>query len=205
MWQSGKDRASHGREKRPADPPKIAPPNRGSLARASGLPVAVEVEHGDDPERIDHVWIDIDCGSVGIVRGSVNTFSRRSELAGFDPRVRVGISRSIWVTLPDVGVFPSPGLDYAAIESRTNVFYETPGKVAIEKMLVEKAESAVRIEIWGELYARKKMGLHQIHSRHASCAVPEDKVGSDGALKFFFEADPDRFAELLLFKFCGQP
>ena len=72
-------------------------------------------------------------------------------------------------------------------------------------MLVEKAESAVRIEIWGELYARKKMGLHQIHSRRASCAVPEDKVGSDGALKFFFEADPDRFAELLLFKFCGQP
>jgi hypothetical protein len=149
------------------------------------------------------VWIDLDCGRVGRVRGSVNTFSRRNDLAGFDPRIRVGILRSTWETLPDVGVFPSPGLDYAIIESEANVFYETPGKAALERMLVDRARMAVRVEIWGQLYARRKMGLHQIHSRRASCAVPEDLVGHDGALKFYFTRD--RVAELVLFKFCGQP
>jgi hypothetical protein len=161
------------------------------------------VEHGDDPARIDHVWIDLDCGSVGIVRGSVNTFSRRSAATGYDPRVRVGIVRTEWTTLPDVGVFPSTGLDYAGIEAETNVFYETPPKHALERMLVDKADASARIEIWGELYARKKVGLHQIHSRRASCAVPDDFVGRDGALKFYYPQT--QIAEMLLFKFCGQP
>lgn len=137
------------------------------------------------------------------MRNSVNTFSRRSELAGFDPRIRVGVVRREWDTLPDVGVFPAHGLNYAAIESETNVFYETPERRELEQILVEKAQASVRIQVWGELYARKKMGLHQIHSRRASCAVPEDLIGHDGALKFFYERD--HVAEMLLFKFCGQP
>ena len=35
---------------------------------------------------------------------------------------------------------------------------------------MEKMKRAVRAEVWGELYAREHLGIHQIHSRRASCA-----------------------------------
>jgi hypothetical protein len=44
--------------------------------------------------------------------------------------------------------------------------------------------------------------LHQIHSRRASSAVPEDLRGRDGAVRFYF--DEDQRSELALLKFSGQ-
>jgi hypothetical protein len=36
----------------------------------------------------------------------------------------------------------------------------------------------------------------------ASCSVPRDLQGRDGAIRFYYA---DARAELLLFKYCGQP
>jgi hypothetical protein len=36
----------------------------------------------------------------------------------------------------------------------------------------------------------------------ASCSVRRDYTGRDGAIRFYFD---DGRAELLLFKYCGQP
>ncbi len=176
-----------------------------SLARACGVPVAVQIEQGTDPTKIDHVWIEIDCGSAGVLIGAVNTWSRRNEMAGFDPRVRVGLLRESWEELPAVGLFPSSGLDYAEIESRRNVFYETFEKRQLEQILIEKTEASVAIEMWGQYYTRRRPGIHQIHSRRASRGVTEELVGQDGALKFYFEAADGKASETLLLKFCGQP
>ena len=73
---------------------------------------------------------------------------------------------------------------------------------ALEVLLTEKTRRALFIEAWGELYVRIHLGLHQVHSRRASCSVLTDYVGRDGAIRFYY---PDRTAELLLFKYCGQP
>jgi hypothetical protein len=58
------------------------------------------------------------------------------------------------------------------------------------------------IEVWGAPYYRDLPGIHQIHSRRASCGVGESREGIDGALRFYFR-EGNR-SELLLFKFCGQ-
>ncbi len=88
------------------------------------------------------------------------------------------------------------------IESATNVFYETLDRREVELLLIEKASAAAHVEAWGQYHAGPRAGLHQIHSRRASCAVPEDLLGQDGAVKFCFERDGA--AEMLLLKFCGQ-
>lgn len=49
----------------------------------------------------------------------------------------------------------------------------------------------------------EKHEWRKIHSRRASCAVPGDLRGRDGALRFYFESG--QATELFLFKFCGQP
>ena len=64
------------------------------------------------------------------------------------------------------------------------------------------ARAALRIEAWGELYRAQHLGLHQIHSRRASCAVKTDLIGRDGAIRFYLR---DGKAEMFLFKYCGQP
>ena len=69
-------------------------------------------------------------------------------------------------------------------------------------LLIARTRAAVRIEVWGELYRRGHLGLHQIHSRRASCAVSTDLIGHDGALRFYL---PEGKAEMFLFKYCGQP
>ena len=72
----------------------------------------------------------------------------------------------------------------------------------LTELLVTKAKTAVRAEVWGELYAKDHLGIHQIHCRRASCAVTTDLKGRDGALKLYYA---DNTSELFLFKFCGQP
>ena len=43
---------------------------------------------------------------------------------------------------------------------------------------------ATFFEAWGELYFRNQLGIHQVHSRRASCSVPQDHIGRDGAIRF---------------------
>jgi hypothetical protein len=104
--------------------------------------------------------------------------------------------------LPMSGLVESPGLDYHAIEQASPVAYGEYERLALERLLADKSERAAFVEAWGELYIRTHIGIHQVHSMRASCSVPRDLVGRDGAIRFYFQ---DGTAEMLLFKYCGQP
>ena len=73
----------------------------------------------------------------------------------------------------------------------------------METLLTQKAGAAILMEVWGDIYVHNHAGVHQIHSRRASCAVDQDIVGRDGALKFYYREE--QASEMLLLKFCGQP
>lgn len=167
-----------------------------------GVPYAAQVEPETDPLRIDHVWITVEAPPFGRLRIVVNTLSRLNRDAGFDPRIRLGIIRSTWPEKPTPGLVECPGHSYEKLEAESNVFYETFTHDQLTELLLVKARTAIRVEVWGDLYARDHLGIHQIHSRRASNAVPQDVWNRDGALGFFY---PDGTAELLLFKFDGQP
>lgn len=173
----------------------------GEFVRAVGRLVSVDVEFHVDDSKIDHVWVDIDAGIR--LRLAVNTLSRRNLEAKFDGRVRVGVIRTVYDELPEPGVFPSDGLDYDSIETTHNVFYEFKMRGEMERLLLSEARAAIAVEAWGAFYTRgANHGVHQIHSRRASCAVPENLFRQDGALQFYYERD--RIREMFLFKFCGQ-
>ena len=167
-----------------------------------GVPYTVQVEQASDPTRLDHVWLTMEVPPFGRLRISINTLSRLNRDAGFDSRVRVGIVRSTYKEKPNTGLEEFPGLDYAKIESSERVSYEVYEHEALTELLVTKAKAATRVEVWGELYARDHIGLHQIHSRRASSAVPLDLRNRDGALKLYYPEE--NLAELFLFKFVGQ-
>lgn len=116
--------------------------------------------------------------------------------------MRLGIIASIWKELPTAGLFESSCLDYHSLEAGTPVVYLEYERPALEVLLSDKARRAVFVEAWGELYVRVHLGIHQVHSMRASCSVARDLVGRDGAIRFYF---PDGTAEMLLFKYCGQP
>ena len=97
----------------------------------------------------------------------------------------------------------SPGLDYHSIEAAEPVTYVEYERPALEILLAEKTGRAIFIEAWGELYVRNHLGVHQVHSRRASCSVLQDYRGRDGAIRFYYGADAT--SEMLLFKYCGQP
>ena len=168
-----------------------------------GVPYLVEREAAAEAERLDHVWITLEAPPFGRIRAVVNTFSRLNLRAGFDPRVRVGRVRSTWSEKPTPGLVEEPGQDYSLIETWTNVFYERYENVALLELIIARAERAIRVEAWGELYARDHLGIHQIHCRRASSAVPQDLKNRDGALKLYYAEE--NTAELFLFKFTGQP
>jgi hypothetical protein len=143
----------------------------------------------------------MDVGIGEPVRIALSTHSRHNAAAGFDARIRLGIVASPWSELPPAGVVKSAGLDYGTIEATSRVTYVEYERPALETLLSDKAKRAVLIEAWGELYVRTHVGIHQVHSMRASCSIARDLVGRDGAIRFFF---PERNAELLLFKYCGQ-
>jgi hypothetical protein len=95
------------------------------------------------------------------------------------------------------------GLDYREIEATGSVTYIEYERPALETLLAEKTGLALFIEAWGELYVRNHLGIHQVHSRRASCSVLQDYEGRDGALRFYYRDNAT--AEMLLFKYCGQP
>jgi hypothetical protein len=93
-------------------------------------------------------------------------------------------------------------LDYAELERAQAVEYRETERTALEAMLKARADRAIFVEAWGAFYRRDRLGIHQVHSRRASCSVRTDYVGRDGALRFYYREDSA--AEMLLFKYCGQ-
>ena len=171
------------------------------MVRVAGEPIAFAAEIDNVASNIDHFWITIRMGDLGPLRIALSTHSRQNAAAGFDPRLRVGLIATTWQGLPAAGMVDSPGLDYARLEAETPVRFVEYERPALEALLTEKTRRALFIEAWGELYVRTHLGLHQVHSRRASCSVLSDYVGRDGAIRFYLR---DGTAEMLLFKYCGQ-
>jgi hypothetical protein len=172
------------------------------MVRAAGEPVAFAAETSKVASNIDHFWITIRMGDLGPLRIALSTHSRQNAAAGFDARLRIGVVTTTWDGLPAAGMVESPGLDYARIEAETPVKFVEYDRPALEALLTDKSRAAVFIEAWGELYVRTHLGVHQVHSRRASCSVLTDLIGRDGAIRFYYR---DGSAEMLLFKYCGQP
>ena len=167
-----------------------------------GVPYTVTHEVAENPDDADHIHLTMEVPPFGRLRAAVNTFSRLNRDAGFDARVRMGIVPAPYEKKPEPGLEELPGQDYAQLEAILPIAYESYDREPLAALLMEKMKRAVRAEVWGELYAREHLGIHQIHSRRASCAVALDLRNRDGALKLYY---PDGLSELLLFKFCGQP
>jgi hypothetical protein len=177
---------------------------RDGYVCVAGEIASAVVEQEEDERKIDHVWITVRAGEFGRVDISLSTASRQSRALGFDPRVRIGILRDSWSELPPAGVrLRTLPFDYCAIERQHAIQYAAQERPAVEQLLIEKARRAVFGEAWGEFYVRTHIGVHQIHSRRASNAVPRDVIGQDGAIRFYFRESHAR--EMLLFKYDGQP
>lgn len=161
----------------------------------------MEIEPERDPSRVDHVWMTMECPPVGRLIISINTLSRFNRDAGFDPRIRLSIISSRYEERPEPVLERHEPLDYTILESLHPVDYFAVDHDPLEELLITKCNAAVRAEVWGELYIREHLGIHQIHSRRASCAVDHDIIGRDGGLRLYYR---DGLAELLLMKFCGQ-
>ena len=174
---------------------------REQFVRIVGKPVAWGIEEHADPRRIDHVWIKIEAGEVGVIKISLNTLSSKNRDAGYDGRVRVGTLLSSWSELPRAGLARKELFNYADVERQEQIIYNPIDDVALQSLLIEKAKRATLIEAWGDLFIRPDPGLHQVHSRRASSAVPKDIIGRDGAIQFYY---PDGRCELMMMKFAGQ-
>lgn len=172
------------------------------FVHVTGVPYFVDREAANDPTRVDHVLITFEAPPFGRLIAAVNTLSRLNRDAGFDGRVRLGIIRSTWTDKPIPGLEECPGLDYAKLVKGENVTFEPYERDPLADLLIAKAKAAVRVEVWGELYGRSAIGIHQIHSRRASTAVATDVKNRDGALKLYYAEE--NAAELFLFKFDGQ-
>jgi hypothetical protein len=155
-----------------------------------------------DPEKIDHFWISIRAGEVGPVQISVNTRSLKHFAEGFDPRMRVAVLPGAWTKLPPAGLVRVRGLNYTKLESEFPLVYEAMERPALEHLLSAKCRRAIFVEAWGAFYLRAGVGIHQVHSRRASCSVRTDYVGRDGAIRFSYRENSA--TEMLLFKYCGQ-
>ena len=180
---------------------RVRAANNSLYVHVIGIPYHIQIEPHPDETRVDHVWMDVQVPPCGRVRLSVNTLSWLNERAGFDPRMRLGIISSTFEEKPEPLIETAPPLDYRLIEQNTPIEYVLYDHDPLEALLLAKGQRAMRIESWGELYLREHLGVHQLHSRRASCAVAQEFLGRDGALKLYY---PDQTTELLLFKFCGQ-
>ena len=173
------------------------------FVQVRGVPYAVAVEESSDPLKLDHIWLTLEVPPFGRLKAAINTLSRINRDAGFDSRVRAGVVPSTYAEKPATGLEECAGQDYAQIEATQKIVYKPYEREALTEILVAKLKTAVRVEVWGELYARDHLGIHQIHCRRASSAGPANYKNRDGALKLYYPTD--NLAELFLFKFCGQP
>jgi len=169
--------------------------------RGAGELVSFAKEVNRDPNKSDHFWITIRAGDFGPLQISISSYSLKNLANGFDPRMRVGVVSSPWSQLPVSGLFPAAKLDYAEFERVRPILYREMERSALEEYLTVKTRRAIFIEAWGAFYLRGKPGIHQIHSRRASCSVRTDYVGRDGAVRFYYR---ESLAEMILFKYWGQ-
>ncbi len=167
-----------------------------------GTVTKFEVESPVRQENIDHVFVTIDAGLAIPVILSLNTLSFRNRVAGYDARIRLATLRWRWTHLPPRGLYPLEFFDYETVELLESVAFRVLDRTAVEEYFALRCANCRLIEAWGVPYHRAQPGLHQIHSRRASSAVPEDLRGRDGAVRFYF--DEDQRSELALLKFCGQ-
>lgn len=191
-----------------AKPPRLVY-QRGDLALGAddfvlgaGEIVRFAPESGIDSEKIDHFWITIRAGDAGLVQVSVSTRSLKHFADGFDPRMRLAILSGRWEKLPQAGLSRARGLNYAKLESEGPLVYEAIERRALEQLLSAKCRRAIFLEVWGAFYVRAGLGIHQVHSRRASCSLRTDYIGRDGAIRFSYRED--FVSEMLLFKYCGQ-
>jgi len=169
----------------------------------AGTPVRFELERHIDQKKIDHVWLHVKAGDHGTIRISLNTWSLKSFESGYDPRIRVAIVTSRWRKLPALGIFPSNGLNYADILTMNSASFCEYERMALEQLIGSKFGRSLVVEAWGEVYLRGHRGIHQVHSRRASAVIGTDRVGRDGAVRFYYEEGMT--THLLLFEFFGQP
>lgn len=167
-----------------------------------GTVVKFEIESPKRPENQDHVFVSLDAGVSAPVILSLNTLSFRNRVAGHDARIRVGILRGVWNQLPRRGLYPLEFFDYETVDLLGHVEYRVLERTDVEDFFAQHCATCRLVEAWGLPYHRSQPGLHQIHSRRASCGVPTDLRGRDGAVRFYFDAG--RASELVLLKFCGQ-
>jgi hypothetical protein len=176
------------------------------MLRAVGGELDAEVEVARDAGKVDHVWVTMSCGKPGRVVVSVNTISLRNAEAGFDPRVWMGRVSGTSPHLPQRGWTEAGAFDYEEFARAHTLFFEPLERKEVEHSLQVQCRQAILLEAWGEPFRRRTLdGLHQIHSRRASCAVSDDVRGRDGGLKFYKAAEEGFQWTILLFKFCGQP
>jgi len=174
----------------------------GEFVRIAGPPIGYTIERKADARRIDHLIIQVRAGGFGVLEIALNTYSLRSLNVGYDPRLRVAVFSSHWSALPPAGVSRSGGLNYSTLEVKNRIVYRELARPTLESLVIEKLNRSLLVEGWGEFYLRVHSGIHQVHSRRASHAVPADYLERDGAIRFYFKQNG--LAELLLFKFCGQ-
>lgn len=168
----------------------------------AGTVAGFQIENSMREENIDHVFVTVDAGLALPVVLSLNTLSFRNRVAGHDPRIRLATLRWRWTHLPQKGLYPLEHFDYGTLELLENAEYRVHGRADMEEYFAIHCANCRMIEAWGSAYHRTQPGLHQIHSRRASCAVAEDLRGHDGAVRFYF--DEDQRSEVALLKFCGQ-
>jgi hypothetical protein len=173
----------------------------GKIVRVVGQPTGYRIEANRDADRIDHLSINVRAGSAGIIEVALNTFSLRNVRRGRDPRIRLAIVPSTWSVLPAAGIFASDGFAYDAVQAENKVTYREYERPALEAILIQKIDTALLVEGWGELFLRSHPGIHQVHYRRKTSALPGER-SRDGAVRFYFK---ERTAtELLLLKFFGQ-
>ena len=172
------------------------------LVRVVGTVAGFAVENSARPENNDHFFVTVEAGLSTPLVLSLNTLSFRNRVAGFDPLVRLGTLSWRWSRLPPRGLYPLELFDYETVELLENVELHPRSREAMEEYFAMHCANCRLIEAWGAPYHRAQPGLHQIHSRRASNAVPEDLRGRDGAVRFYF--DEDQRSELALLKFSGQ-
>lgn len=180
---------------------RVRAANNSLYVHLVGIPYEVLIEPHPNEEMVDHVWCDLQIPPCGKLRLTINTSSRLNQRAGFDPRVRMATLPSVYESRPEPFIREAPPLDYREIEAAQTVDYVRYDHDPLEALLLAKGKRAMRVEAWGELYIRNHLGVHQLHSRRASSAVPVDVLGRDGAMKLYYA---DQTAEMLLFKFSGQ-
>src|SRR4051812_4935985 len=108
---------------------------RDKFVSVAGTVESVVVETAHDPEKIDHVWLTVRAGADGLLGITLNTRSAKSRKAGYDPRVRVGVTTSAWTELPAAGVYESEPLDYAPFEAANPVAFIPYERPALEHLL----------------------------------------------------------------------